>query len=151
VSALKGVKGAGKAMELTPTLQSLEPVKEQLLILDGLNGRPHPPGGHNRSACLWLSSALPGKADTRGVETDMTLDQVLAPKLSAGARQKSLELSCTNFGDIMHASFVSWRSPGVPMGAETNPRDVFERMFGDPKRDFFRKSILDVVAEDAQT
>ncbi|OAI46681.1 hypothetical protein AYO44_10920 [Planctomycetaceae bacterium SCGC AG-212-F19] len=151
VSALKGVKGQGKDMQLSTTLQALEPVKEHLLILDGLNGRPHPPGGHNRSACLWLSSALPGKADTRGVETDITLDQVLAPKLSAGARQKSLELSCSSFGDLMHASFVSWRAPGAPMGAETNPRDVFERMFGDAKRDFYRKSILDVVAEDTHT
>src|SRR4051812_49279966 len=46
-SAWKGVTGAGKEMRLTPTLQALEPVKEHLLILDGLNGRPHPASGHN--------------------------------------------------------------------------------------------------------
>ena len=72
--------------------------EEELLILDGLNGRPHPPGGHNRSACLWLSSAPPGKADTWGVETDVSLDQMLAAKLGKGARQKSLEMSCTTVG-----------------------------------------------------
>lgn len=150
-SAWKGVTGAGKAMQLTPTLKALEPVKEQLLILDGLNGRPHPASGHNRSACLWLSSAPPGKTDTWGVETDVTLDQVLAPKLSEGARQKSLELSCATVGNLMHAMFHSWRAPGVPLGAESDPRDVFARMFGDAKRDFYRQSILDVVAEDART
>jgi hypothetical protein len=149
-TAWKGVTGAGKEMKLTPTLQPLEPVKEQLLILDGLNGRPHPSSGHNRSACLWLSSAPPGKADTWGAETDVTLDQMLAPKLSQGARQQSLELSCTSVGNLMHAMNLSWRDPGVPTGAETNPRDVFGRMFGDAKEDMRRQSILDVVADDAR-
>ena len=51
-TAWKGVTGQGKNMQLTPTLKALEPVKEELLILDGLNGRPHPSSGHNRSACL---------------------------------------------------------------------------------------------------
>jgi hypothetical protein len=149
-TAWKGVKGEGKGMELSPTLKALEPVKEQLLILDGLNGRPHPASGHNRSACLWLSSAPPGKTDTWGVETDATLDQVLAPNLSAGARANSLEMSCSKVGSLMHALFTCWRAPGVPMGAETNPRDVFARMFGDKKEDANRRSILDVVSEDAR-
>jgi hypothetical protein len=149
-TAWKGVKGEGKDMQLTPSLQSLEPVKEQLLVLDGLNGRPHTASGHNRSACLWLSSAPAGKGDTWGVETDVTLDQVVAPKLSEGAAQKSLELSCTTVGNMMHAMNICWRGPGLPMSAETNPADVFARMFGDAKRDFYQQSILDVVGEDAR-
>lgn len=149
-TAWKGVKGEGKEMQLTPTLKALDPVKEHLVVLDGLNGRPHPASGHNRSACLWLSSASPGKADTWGVESDVTLDQVLAPKLSEGARQKSLELSCNNIGNLMHARYVSWRGQGVPSEVETDPRDVFARMFGDTKEDANRRSILDVVAEDAR-
>lgn len=149
-TAWKGVTGEGKEMKLTPTLEPLEPVKEQLLVLDGLNGRPHPQSGHNRSACLWLSSAAAGQADTWGVETDVTLDQVLAPKLRQGARQNSLELSCTTIGKLMHAMNISWRGAGVPSGAETNPRDVFARMFGDPEQDLRRKSVLDVVADDAR-
>src|SRR5207248_2516 len=116
----------------------------------GLNGRPHPDSGHNRSACLWLSSAPAGTADTFGVESDVTLDQVLATKLSEGARQKSLELSCNAVGNLMHALFVSWSGKGVPMGAETDPRDVFARMFGDAKEDEHRRSILDVVSDDAR-
>src|SRR5205085_7772182 len=43
-----------------------------------------------------------------------------------------------------------WRGPGVPMGAETSPREVFARMFGDTKEDEKRKSVLDVVADDAR-
>ncbi len=149
-TAWKGVTGTGAAMKLSPTLEPLEPVKEQLLVLDGLNGRPHPASGHNRSACLWLSSAGAGATDAWGVESGETLDQVLAPKVSAGARQKSLELSCTTTGSLMHAMNVCWRGAGVPMGAETGPREVFGRMFGDAAEDAKRKSVLDVVAADAK-
>jgi hypothetical protein len=70
--------------------------------------------------------------------------------VSHGARQPSLELSCNSVGNLMHALFLSWRGPGVPMGAETSPRDVFARMFGDARRDFYQQSILDVVADDAR-
>ena len=38
----------------------------------------------------------------------------------------------------------------MPTGAETSPRDVFARMFGDPKEDTRRRSILDVVGDDAR-
>ena len=80
----------------------------------------------------------------------MTLDQVLAARLSEGARQKSLELSCNAVGNLMHALFASWSGRGVPRGAETDPRDVFARMFGDAKQDRHRQSILDVVSDDAR-
>lgn len=149
-TAWKGVTGAGRDMRLTPTLRPLESFKEKLLILDGLNGRRHPASGHNRSACLWLSSAAPNRRDTWGAETDVTLDQVLAPRLSRGARQQSLELSCTTVGNLMHAMNLSWRGPGVPVGAESRPRDVFARMFGDPREDRRHASILDLVGEDAR-
>ncbi len=149
-TAWKGVTGAGRDMRLTPTLRPLERFKEKLLILDGLNGRRHPTSGHNRSACLWLSSAAPGRRDTWGAETDATLDQVLAARLSQGARQQSLELSCTTVGNLMHAMNLSWRGPGAPVGAESRPRDVFARMFGDPRQDQRHASILDIVGEDAR-
>jgi hypothetical protein len=149
-TAWKGVTGAGRDMRLTPTLQPLESFKEKLLILDGLNGRRHPSSGHNRSACLWLSSAGPGRRDTWGAETDATFDQLIAPRLSRGARQPSLELSCTTVGNLMHAMNLSWRGPGVPVGAESRPRDVFARMFGDPREDRRNASILDLVGEDAR-
>ncbi|MCS7046781.1 MAG: DUF1552 domain-containing protein, partial [Gemmataceae bacterium] len=149
-TAWKGVTGAGADMRLTPTLRPLESVKQKLLILDGLNGRPHPPSGHNRSACLWLSSAGPSRRDSWGVETDITLDQILAPQLSRGTRQPSLELSCTTVGNLMHAMNLSWRGPGSPLGAENRPRDVFARMFGDRRQEQRHASILDVVGEDAR-
>jgi hypothetical protein len=149
-TAWKGTTGEGQQMRLSPTLSPLEPVKEWLLVLEGLNGRQHPPGGHMGAAGPYLSSALPGKTDTWGAETGRTLDQILAEKLGDGMPLRSLEMSCNNVGRNMHSRFISWRAPGVPLGVETEPREIFARMFGDPKADFYRRSILDVVGEDAR-
>ncbi|MBI3822872.1 MAG: DUF1552 domain-containing protein [Planctomycetes bacterium] len=149
-TAWKGSRGEGRDFRLSPTLSILEPVKDALLVLDGLNGRSHPPGGHMGAAAVYLSSAAPGRTDSWGAETAVTLDQVLAERLSQGTPLRSLELSCNNIGRNMHSRYVSWRAPGVPCGVETDPRDVFARMFGDPQDDFYRRSVLDVVGEDAR-
>ena len=55
---------------------------------------------------------------------------------------------------------LSWRSPTSPLPPDSDPRLVFERLFGtvdfslDPKtrakRALYRKSILDMVREDAE-
>jgi hypothetical protein len=150
-TAWKGSRGEGRALRLSPTLSPLEPVKDSLLILDGLNGRTHPPGGHMGAAGPYLSSTPPGRTDSWGAETGITLDQILAPRLSQGAPLRSLEMSCNNVGRNRHSRFISWRAPGVPTGVETDPREVFARMFGDPRADFYRRSILDVVGEDARS
>ncbi len=149
-TAWKGSQGEGRDFRLSPTLSILDPVKDSLLVLDGLNGRQHPPGGHMGAAAVYLSSALPGRTDAWGAETAATLDQVLAEQLSRGTPLRSLELSCNNIGRNMHSRYVSWRAPGVPTGVETDPRDVFARMFGDPQGDFYRRSVLDTVGADAR-
>jgi hypothetical protein len=149
-TAWKGSRGEGQALQLSRTLSPLEPVKQHLLILDGLNGRSHPPGGHMGAAGPYLSSTPPGRTDPWGAETGVSLDQVLAPRLSQGAPLRSLEMSCNSIGRNMHSRFISWQAPGVPSGVETDPREVFARMFGDPRGDFYRRSILDAVGEDAR-
>lgn len=148
----KAVKSEGKDLELPPTLKALEPVKDSVLIVDGLD-RPSVPNDHLRAVSYWLSSATPGRKDKFGFGTDTSLDQVFASKLSQGTPLRSLELSCDSRGrgdGGMHASFVSWQGPGLPSGVETNPRQVWGRMFGDAKRDQWRRSVLDLVAEDAR-
>ncbi len=149
-TAWKGSRGEGREFQLSPTLAALEPVKDSLLVLDGLNGRGHPPGGHMGAASVYLSSAPQGRTDTWGAETALTLDQILAERLSRGTPLRSLELSCNSVGRNMHSRYVSWRAPGVPNGVETDPREVFGRMFGDPQGDFYRRSVLDVVGADAR-
>jgi hypothetical protein len=63
-------------------------------------------------------------------------------------RLASIELACQR-GLGKQSSNISWRGPGAPTGTEVNPKLVFMRLFGDPKGDALRHSVLDYVLEDA--
>ena len=61
--------------------------------------------------------------------------------------------SCDSGYSCAYSSNISWKTESTPMAKEINPKLAFERLFGagaDAKeRDLYRKSILDMVAEDA--
>jgi hypothetical protein len=67
--------------------------------------------------------------------------------------------NCDSGYSCAYSSNISWSSESTPVGKETNPRFVFERLFGDgsrkqdenaQRREALKKSILDFVSEDAR-
>src|SRR5205814_8883914 len=60
----------------------------------------------------------------------------------------SLEIGLVRLGK--YTSNISLRAPGSPTGVETNPRSVFRRLFGDTRGDAERRSLLDLVQDDAR-
>ena len=97
----------------------------------------------------------------------MTVDQIAAEHFGAHTQWASLELGlegadftgacCGNYS-CAYTNTVSWRTPTTPMPVETDPRNVFERMFGDGdsaggearlRRLAQDRSILDSVRRDA--
>lgn len=133
--------------ELSPTLSALEPWKSDLLILSGLDNRLPESGGngHPIASSTWLSSAPLHRRDTHGYSTGVSVDQIAARKVGEHTRLASLELGPSHNPTAPHACNISWRAPGSPMGKEVDPRAVFARLFGDPKGDRDRKSVLDYV------
>jgi hypothetical protein len=94
---------------------------------------------------------------------------VAAQAIGSATRFASLEIGCEQGRgaggcdsgySCAYSSNVSWASEASPMGKETNPRAVFERLFSTGKsgeandslarRQAFKKSILDFVSEDAR-
>ena len=81
------------------------------------------------------------------------------PSLELGTEPSSQGGRCDSGYSCIYTSNMSWRTPTSPMTKEINPRAVFDRLFGNSdkageqksraKRDRYRKSILDLVAEDA--
>lgn len=135
----------------TETLPILEPFKSDLLVLSGLDSRSGEEGGngHPAASAPWLSSAPINKRDSGGYCTDLSVDQIAARRLGEATRLASLELGTQDNPVAIHTSNISWRAPGSPMGKEVHPRAVFSRLFGDPKGDRYRKSVLDYVREGA--
>jgi len=162
-------QGDGDQWALSETLQPLASMKAKINVIDGLaqdNGRAKNDGAgdHARESATFLTSARPLKTSSR-VQLGVSVDQICAEQLAGKTRLASIELglegsrnagSCDSGYSCAYSSNISWRNETTPMAKETIPRLALERLFGTGdsrerrQRDAVRKSILDVVAEDAK-
>ena len=150
VQASWAPSGTGKNFEFTPTLRSLEPYRDRINIVSGLDlpiayeGDPSAGGHHNRSSRCWLTCVSPGTGPS-----PTSMDQVAADYIGQDTKLPSLELA------LEERASISYRTPNNPMPMQVNPRVVFERLFGDgssPERQAARRAqtatILDVVRQE---
>lgn len=162
-------KTDGADFELPAILEPLEEVRGDFSIITGLaadKARPHGDGGgdHARAMAAFLTGAQPHKTDGADIRAGISVDQVAAAQLADQTRLQSLELGCEPSAmagncdsgySCVYSSTMSWRSATTPLPKETNPKLVFERLFGAGskldrlKRDARRKSLLDFVQQDA--
>jgi hypothetical protein len=168
-SYLPALEGSG--FELTPTLHSLTPFRDQMLVLSGLNCVPTPgrPGGaHAKASTRFLTNVSPPTSET-WLDAGISLDQLLANDLGKSTPFASLELAIESSGtagacDVGFAcpytNTISWRSASTPLPMQHNPRMVFERLFGDagstsPAARLARmrrqRSVLDSVKEEIES
>ncbi|MEM7473609.1 MAG: DUF1552 domain-containing protein [Planctomycetota bacterium] len=150
--------------ELSPTLQSLAPVREDVCILSGLELRNAYPGTHATSNSAFLSAATAKRTESTDYYLGTTADQIAAQHIGHQTQLPSLEMAmdllsivgqCDNGYACVYQNNLSWSSPTTPLPAEAHPRIVFESLFGEggtteQRRQQLasRKSLLDSVAED---
>lgn len=135
-------EGAGFA--LSPILQPLERFRERTLVLSGLDNYPATDQGdtggqHPRAAPAFMSSVHPKQTEGADVEAGTTVDQLIAERICRDSKLPSLEVSvdrndvvgaCDHGYACAYMNSMSWKTPTRPLPAETNPRFVFERLFG---------------------
>ena len=132
----------GAAYELTPTLSSLAPYRDQLLVLSNLACVPSPgrPGGaHAKATTRFLTDISPPTSET-WLDAGVSVDQILAQEMGRHTQLASLELAIENSEtagacDVGFAcantNTISWKRANTPLFDQNNPRAVYERMFGD--------------------
>ena len=135
----------GSAFEFTPILKPLEPYRDRLLVLSGLNSTPPANQGgavgvHARASTRFLTDTPPKVTNGADLQAGISMDQIAAKELGQHTQLASLELgiestdsaaSCDNGFNCVYTSTISWRGPTTPLPTEHNPREVFERLFGD--------------------
>jgi hypothetical protein len=136
----------GPSFELSPSLQPLAPYRDRLLVVSGLDHKPgaqlpgEPAGGHGRIGGAWLTGVHAKPTEGADVQAGTSLDQIAAAQLGQATELPSLEigLGSTEFAGACDAGFscaytstLCWRTPTSPLPMESNPRAVFERLFGD--------------------
>jgi len=166
--------GDGRDYELGATLEPLAGLRDHFQIVTGLahrNGSAGPDGAgdHARATATILTGMRPRKTAGADIRAGVSVDQFAARQIGRHTRLPSLELSCDaarksgscDSGYACAYSYnMSWRSESQPATAESNPRLVFERLFGAGRgeerarslaaRREGRRSILDFVAEEAR-
>jgi hypothetical protein len=154
----------GKFGELSPILSSLEPVKQHVTAISGLELRNAYPGTHATSNAAFLSAAKAKITESSDFYLGTTVDQIAAKQLGLETQLPSLEMAmdmmqtvgqCDNGYACVYQNNLSWSSPTTPLPAEAHPRLVFETLFGEggsmaERRAALRKraSLLDWVTED---
>ncbi len=164
-------KGDGYA--LTPILKPLEPYREKFTVISGLAHKQAEAlgdggGDHGRSCGSYLTGVHVKKTEGADITSGPSLDQIVAQQFSEQTQIPSLELgldppslvgSCDTGYSCAYTNTLSWRTASTPLPVTINPREVFERIFGDgdsldAKTRLVRlrrqASILDSVAEDAR-
>jgi hypothetical protein len=132
--------------ELPYIYKSLEPLRDQTVILSGLHSRSAEPPPGVTGADHWVAAAFmcadkPKKTAGADVQAGTTIDQLIAQKIGRESLLPSLQMAVedpgansSNCGEgysCVYTNTISWATPTSPLPMELNPQVVFERMFGD--------------------
>ena len=161
-------KTEGKGFELSPIMKAMEPFKAQMTAVSGLShfaaGVGDGGGPHTRAEAAYLTGLLATRTEinpTLGISADQVAARVLGKEtvldsIELTTSKDVLAGSCDNGYSCLYKQ-ISWRSYNQVNPAQSNPRVVFERMFGEEsspaeraKRIKTDKSILDAVAIQVQ-
>jgi len=125
---------------LSPTLRSLDPVREQVTAITNLELQNAYPGTHATSNAAFLSAAKARRTESTDYFLGTTVDQIAAQAIGQQTQLPSLEMSmdlmsvvgqCDNGYACVYQNNLSWSSPTTPLPSEAHPRLVFETLFGE--------------------
>jgi hypothetical protein len=162
----------GSGFAFTEILKPLEPFRDQVNVISGL-AHPYVAGAggadvsaganHTRAAAVFLTGAVPERGPQ--AHLGVSADQVAARHIGQDTPLPSLELSieesvlaCEAAFSCAYRNSISWKSPSDPLPMQSNPRLVFEKLFGDGSTTAERRarrqqsrSLLDSVMEQVAT
>jgi hypothetical protein len=117
----------GANFKLSEGLAPLERHKSKLLVVGGLSADPDrsKPDFHDRAVASWLTGM---ELNRDRVEVGTSVDQYAAAHLGKETQFASLEMGCEQPQD---GRYLNYKDPHTPLPIETNPRRLFERLFGD--------------------
>ncbi|HEY7337366.1 MAG TPA: DUF1552 domain-containing protein [Bryobacteraceae bacterium] len=131
-------KETGADYTMSDILKPLEPLRKHLTIVSGLRNKPaETPEPHAYIEQGWLTCVKPYDFGKNGPDYGVSADQIAARYVGQETRLPSLELTTTT------SARVAWRTPTQPLPQESNPRAVFQKLFGQGDTDKERAQILD--------
>ncbi len=166
--------GSGRDFAFGNTLAPLQSLRHRVQVISGLEhvnaeAGPDGAGDHARANGTFLTGVRVKKTAGSDIRAGVSVDQIAANQIAGRTRFASLELSsdphrksggCDSGYSCAYESNLAWRSATSPLSPESNPRMVFERLFGTGvagqrgaslvQRRTQQRSILDFVMDDAK-
>jgi hypothetical protein len=163
-------EGTGSQFTLSPILQPLQGLKQEILVLTELMNKNSlgTRDGHYTKIANFLTSME--VANTTGIDISaggISVDQLMAqrtgketvfPSLVYGMERMRPGVDSSVGLTSLYASTMSWETPTRPCSMEIDPRFAFDRLFRgfvpgkqSTDEDPWKKSVLDAVIEDARS
>lgn len=163
----------GPLKSLPNSLKPLQNHTADFQVISGLNhtkayANGDGGGDHARANATFLTGCQARKTAGRDIKVGVSVDQIAADAIGDRTKLRSLELSCDGVRrsgkcdsgySCAYQYNLSWKTESMPMVPESNPRLVFERLFGNAssptdrkgqlKRRVLNKSILDFALQGA--
>jgi len=157
----------GGDFEVSSILEPLAPFREQLTIVSNIGNKP----GESRAVhalvpATWLSCVHPKESLSPSMAA--TVDQVAAQQIGQDTPYPSLEVAtaqghgvgsaCERGYGCSYSGTLSFRNASTPLPIESNPRQLFLRLFGQgdspEERQYLARqttSILDMIMSEADS
>jgi hypothetical protein len=157
---------------LPPILKPLEGLKNEFLVLSNLTanwGRPLlvGAGDHGRALSAYMTGSFVHHSVTNfrlGISADQVIANVVGkqttlPSLEIGLEETRQAGNCDNGYACAYAYNIAWKTPTQPLPPVSDPRGLFERLFGADvfsspeeraRRLAMRRSILDSVLDSSK-
>ena len=163
----------GPLKSLPNSLKPLQNHTADFQLISGLNhtkayANGDGGGDHARANATFLTGCQARKTAGKDIKVGVSVDQIAADAIGDKTKLRSLELSCDGVRrsgkcdsgySCAYQYNLSWKTESMPMVPESNPRLVFERLFGNAssptdrkgqlKRRALNKSILDFALQGA--
>jgi hypothetical protein len=166
-------QGEGRDYVLNETFAPVADLRDKFQVISNLHHNEAKnfgdgPGDHARAGAAFLTGVHAWKTNGAKLQLGVSVDQIAAEHVGHLTRLDSLQLgtepgrlygSCDTGYPCAYQYNLSWASETTPLPPETNPRAVFERLFGTATSDggsgaeaaarvARRKSVLDFVLDD---
>lgn len=131
--------GTGRDFGLSPTLEPLRALKDQIVVMSNLwNANSIGGDGHYVKEAAILTCATIKKTPGADIGNGVSVDQMAARKSGIETPLPSLELGVTPVAigvdavvgyTRVYGSHIAWSDATTPLAREINPKSVYERLF----------------------
>jgi len=132
-------EGTGRDFKLSATLQPLEGLNDQILVVSNLwNAGAKGGDGHYAKEATFLTCATIKKTPGVDLANGTSVDQIAAQRLGEQTPLPSLELGIAPVAvginlavgyTRIYGSHISWTNANTPLPRDLNPRSVYERLY----------------------